>query len=255
MNNTKLHQKPLKAVIFDLGGVCVGSPFLAIATYEKAHHIPPHYINIAISASGPNGPFQKFERNEITLNEFLPAFGEELSKEKYLKIYQSWAVKKGIDISKYDLTKPFIIDGESLFKDMMIESSKVNVDMLNAIRILKEQTNYKIATITNNFAVPSSPSTPSTFNIPIPAHHQSRLSELMSLFDVTIESSVEGVRKPDPRIFQLCCKRLDLDPTECVFLDDIGENLKAAKQLGMKVISWFHSTTSFTISVMVINAA
>ena len=45
-----------------------------------------------------------------------------------------------------------------------------------------------------------------------------------------------GIRKPDPRIFQVACKELGVLPEECVFLDDIGLNLKSAKQLGMQTI-------------------
>jgi putative hydrolase of the HAD superfamily len=55
-------------------------------------------------------------------------------------------------------------------------------------------------------------------------------------FDVFIESAREGLRKPDPRIYQLACERLGLAPSEVVFLDDIGENLKPARRLGMTTI-------------------
>jgi putative hydrolase of the HAD superfamily len=55
-------------------------------------------------------------------------------------------------------------------------------------------------------------------------------------FDVFIESAREGLRKPDPRIYQLACERLRLGPCEVVFLDDIGENLKPARELGMTTI-------------------
>jgi putative hydrolase of the HAD superfamily len=55
-------------------------------------------------------------------------------------------------------------------------------------------------------------------------------------FDIFIESAREGLRKPDPRIYQLACQRLGLAPSEVVFLDDIGENLKPARRLGMTTI-------------------
>ena len=55
-------------------------------------------------------------------------------------------------------------------------------------------------------------------------------------FDVFIESSVEGLRKPDPAIYHLACERLGKTPAEVVFLDDIGSNLKAARALGMATI-------------------
>lgn len=55
-------------------------------------------------------------------------------------------------------------------------------------------------------------------------------------FDAFIESAVVGIRKPDPRIFELACETLGIEPQEAVFLDDIGINLKAARALGMTTI-------------------
>jgi epoxide hydrolase-like predicted phosphatase len=55
-------------------------------------------------------------------------------------------------------------------------------------------------------------------------------------FDAVVESAVEGMRKPDPRIYELACERLDVKPAEAIFLDDIGRNLKTARQLGMATI-------------------
>jgi len=59
---------------------------------------------------------------------------------------------------------------------------------------------------------------------------------VMALFDVIVESSVEGVRKPDPRIYEIACGRMDIAPDTCIFLDDLGINLKPAKALGMTTI-------------------
>jgi putative hydrolase of the HAD superfamily len=60
--------------------------------------------------------------------------------------------------------------------------------------------------------------------------------DLSSLFDAFIESSKVGLRKPDPRIYRLACDALGVAPAEAVFLDDIGRNLKAARELGMRTI-------------------
>ena len=59
---------------------------------------------------------------------------------------------------------------------------------------------------------------------------------LLPLFDVFLESSVEGLRKPDPRIYELVCERLGVPPEEAVFLDDIGANLKPARAMGMTTL-------------------
>jgi putative hydrolase of the HAD superfamily len=75
--------------------------------------------------------------------------------------------------------------------------------------------------LTNNFVT----------SVPRPAH-----AELFDLFDVVVESSVVGVRKPDPRFYLLACEALGIEPAAAVFLDDLGVNLKAARQLGMVTI-------------------
>jgi putative hydrolase of the HAD superfamily len=55
-------------------------------------------------------------------------------------------------------------------------------------------------------------------------------------FHAVVESAVEGIRKPDPRIYALVCERLDVVPDDCVFLDDLGMNLKPARAMGMTTI-------------------
>ena len=55
-------------------------------------------------------------------------------------------------------------------------------------------------------------------------------------FDVVVESSVEGLRKPDPRIYELVLDRLGVRAEESVFLDDLGINLKPARAMGMTTI-------------------
>ncbi len=71
-----------------------------------------------------------------------------------------------------------------------------------------------------------------TDNAAISGAHQ----EIMGLFDFVFESSKENVRKPDPKFYQLACKRGKVNPNEVIFLDDLGINLKPAKVLGMKTI-------------------
>jgi putative hydrolase of the HAD superfamily len=55
-------------------------------------------------------------------------------------------------------------------------------------------------------------------------------------FHAVVESAIEGIRKPDPRIYELVCERLDVTPDACVFLDDLGVNLKPARAMGMTTI-------------------
>jgi putative hydrolase of the HAD superfamily len=59
---------------------------------------------------------------------------------------------------------------------------------------------------------------------------------VMARFDVVLESSKLGVRKPEPAFYALACDQLGVEPDECVFLDDLGVNLKPARDMGMATI-------------------
>ena len=65
---------------------------------------------------------------------------------------------------------------------------------------------------------------------------RSEFGGLFESFDVIIESSTSGLRKPDPRVYQVACERLGIMPSEAVFLDDLGVNLKPARAMGMTTI-------------------
>jgi epoxide hydrolase-like predicted phosphatase len=70
--------------------------------------------------------------------------------------------------------------------------------------------------------------------------------DLDALFDAVVLSGELGVRKPDPEIYRTALERLDVAPGRCVFVDDLGGNLKPAKALGMTTIR--HTETSSTIA-------
>lgn len=93
--------------------------------------------------------------------------------------------------------------------------------MVAAIRACKST--YKTACLTNNF-------TRTEAVVPV------RVADVYALFDVVLESRELGVRKPDPRFYELACEALGVEPDECVFLDDLGINLKPARALGMRTI-------------------
>jgi putative hydrolase of the HAD superfamily len=81
--------------------------------------------------------------------------------------------------------------------------------------------NIKTAAITNNWKLPGD---------------QKRLGNAVAKrMDVIVESAVEGVRKPEPKIYELLCERLQVSPKNIVFLDDIGANLKPAAAMGMEM--------------------
>ena len=58
----------------------------------------------------------------------------------------------------------------------------------------------------------------------------------MARFDHVVESSKVGCRKPEPKFYTLACEMAGVAPAECVFLDDLGINLKPARQMGMTTI-------------------
>jgi putative hydrolase of the HAD superfamily len=92
--------------------------------------------------------------------------------------------------------------------------------MTAAIRRIRDE-GLRVGALTNNWARPDT----------------GTLREPGDLgFDVVVESAVEGIRKPDPRIYELICSRLDATPDTCVFLDDLGVNLKPARAMGMTTI-------------------
>jgi len=99
-------------------------------------------------------------------------------------------------------------------------SGEIRPQMVEAVRRCTER--LKTALLTNNF---------------IAVEPQAGgAAELFDLFHVVVESSKAGVRKPDPRFYELALEQLEVEPHETVFLDDLGINLKPARALGMQTI-------------------
>lgn len=182
----------LRAVIFDLGGVVLGSPLHAIARYEREHGLPAHFVNRVVANSGPQGAWSRLERGELPLESFFEAFEADCR-----------------------------FAGHEICARTLMEQMGANAQprpaMLAAIARLRGS-GHAVAALTNNWG--SSDGT----------------RALRPHFDVFVESCVEGLRKPDPRIYHLACERLAVAPEEAVFLDDIGSNLKAARALGLVTI-------------------
>ena len=82
----------------------------------------------------------------------------------------------------------------------------------------------KTGLLTNNYAPMES------------SERSAEIAEVLGWFDVVVESSVVGVRKPDPAFYSMACEALDVEPSACVFLDDLGVNLKPARAMGMTTI-------------------
>jgi putative hydrolase of the HAD superfamily len=72
------------------------------------------------------------------------------------------------------------------------------------------------------------------------------IAAIMARFDAVIESSKVGVRKPEPRFYEIACQALDVQPSQCVFLDDLGINLKPAAAMGMHTIKVLNADQAIT---------
>ncbi|KAJ3208103.1 hypothetical protein HDU82_002955 [Entophlyctis luteolus] len=217
---------PVKAVIFDLGGVVVSSPLEAIRQYERGLCLPKDFLNIAMYSRGSSGAFQRFERGELTLAQFLPAFAADLNDHAY-SVAQYAAFKK-ITFTLEDLPSPLVIDAQAVYSLMTGAAAVIDERMATAVSKLRESQKFKVVALTNNFAVAQSDMAPSEVLT------QKRLR---GMFDEYFESSVIGLRKPDIRIYTHVLNSLRVRAEECVFLDDIGANLKAAQGLGITTIS------------------
>jgi putative hydrolase of the HAD superfamily len=192
----------IEAVIWDFGGVFTTSPFEAFARYERAHGIPVGTIRKINSTNHENNAWAQFERSDIDIDGFDRIFADE-------------ARALGHHIPGKDV--------------LPLLSGDFRPEMIEALRRVK--TKFKTGCITNNMPTNTvaGPSTPA-------AGRSIYAREIMELFDALIESSKIGIRKPDPRIYQMMCDALGVQPAGCIFLDDLGPNLKPARAMGMTTI-------------------
>ncbi|NQY14544.1 MAG: HAD-IA family hydrolase [Henriciella sp.] len=191
----------LQAVIWDFGGVLTSSPFEAFTRYEAANGLPKDFVRSVNAVNIQENAWAKLERSEVTADQFDVLFRDE-----------SRAL--GHEVPGKDI--------------LGLLSGDVRPTVVEALKICK--THVKVGCITNNAPVGKGAGMSSD------ANKAAQVSEIMTLFDHVIESSKLGIRKPDPRIYALMCEALDVDPKHCVYLDDLGINLKPARAMGMHTI-------------------
>ncbi len=204
------YRAPYRAVVFDLGGVVLGSPLHAIQRYERHLGLARNAINRVVSETAPRGAWSRLERGELSMEAFYTAFEGDCRDA-------------GLEICT-----------RTMF-EWMAEESKPRNEMLAAIQAIRAR-GLRGGALTNNWATAEGSGSGSSGGREARAGPDDATRGLRDLFDVFIESSVEGLRKPDPRIYELACSRLGVTPAEVVFLDDIGANLKPARQLGLTTI-------------------
>jgi putative hydrolase of the HAD superfamily len=185
---------PIRAALFDFGGVISTSPFDSFARYERDHGLPDGFLRGLNATNHNTNAWARHERNEVSFDEFCDA-------------YEAEALAAG-----------WTIDAREV---MACLAGDIRPEMLEAIARCHER--LKTALITNNVAT-------------MTEGEDTMLTIVDGLFDVVVESSKTGLRKPDPRIYELTCEQLDVEPNEVVFLDDLGINLKPAAQMGMTTI-------------------
>lgn len=115
----------------------------------------------------------------------------------------------------------------------VLECLKTDVrpEMVKAVQRI--HLDYKTAVLTNNFLKGDSAGV-------------SMHGDVLDNFDAVIESAVVGVRKPDPEFYDIACTTVGVAADRCVFLDDLGINLKPARALGMRTIKVVSASQALT---------
>ena len=192
----------IRAVFWDFGGVITTSPFDSFNIYEESQNLPKDLIRTINSTNPDNNAWAKLERNEIDQEEFDSLF--EIESRQF-----------GHSISGKEV--------------LALLKGQIRPEMVKALREIKDKLIQ--GCLTNNIQSTEDQELEND-NAAMSGAHQ----EIMGLFDFVFESSKENVRKPDPKFYQLACKRGNVNPNEVIFLDDLGINLKPAKALGMRTI-------------------
>ena len=191
----------IKAVFWDFGGVITTSPFDSFNLYEEKHGLEKDFIRRVNSNNPDSNAWAKLERNQIDLSEFNDLFVNESTNLGY--------PIQGVDV-------------------ISLLQGQIRPEMIQALKAIKG--NLIQACLTNNIVSPETQLNDQNVSI------AGKNEEIMSLFDFVIASSEQNVRKPDPAFYDLALNRAGIKAEEAVFLDDLGINLKPARELGMHTI-------------------
>lgn len=194
--------KPFDAVLFDFGGVILTSPFEAFAHYEQVNDLPPDIIRTINATEPDRNAWARFERGDVDVDRFA-------------ELFEAEAAGRG-----------HAIDGHAVLE---LIKGEVRPEMVEALRRVKEA-GYVTACLTNNFRRGEASADLAG------GHGRADVDEVMAMFDEIVESSRVGVRKPEPRFYEIALELVDARADRCVFLDDLGVNLKPARAMGMATI-------------------
>src|SRR5438552_8913173 len=188
----------VEAVIWDFGGVLTSSPFEAFARFETERGRPADIIRRTNGANHLENAWAKCERAEVDI-------------EAFDQLFATVSLALGAEVRGREV--------------LPLLSGDLRPEMVDALKRIKQ--NFKTGCITNNLPANAIGST---------SGRSLYIAEVMVLFDHVIESAKIGLRKPDPRIYQTMVETLQVDPSRCVYLDDLGVNLKPAREMGMTTI-------------------
>jgi putative hydrolase of the HAD superfamily len=195
------HANSPRAVLWDFGGVILSSPFEAFNRYENEAGLPKDFIRSLNARNPDTNAWAKMERSEVSLEGFVALFEDEARQAGHQ------------------------VDG---WKILQALSGDIRPQMVEALRRCKAA--FRVACITNNM---KSGAGPGMARSPEKAR---AVADIMTLFEHVVESSKLGLRKPDPKIYSHACELLGVPPQDCVYLDDLGINLKPARAMGMRTI-------------------
>ena len=191
----------IQAVLWDFGGVILSSPFEAFNRYEAELGLPRDFIRRVNAVNADHNAWAQMERAEIGLDRFA-------------ELFEAEARALGGELSGHTV--------------IGLLSGQVRPEMVEALQRVRRH--YRIACITNNMPAGHGPSMTRS------AETAAQVAEIMTLFEHVVESSKLNMRKPDPRIYRHACELLGVAPERCVYLDDLGINLKPARAMGMATI-------------------
>ena len=156
----------------------------------------------------PEGLIRRINSTDSDTNAWARMERGELGLQEFAAAFEAEAAALG-----------YRVDGMAVLNGL---GGELRPAVAEAVRRCSER--LKTGLLTNNYAPMES------------SELSAEMAEVMGWFDVVVESSVVGVRKPDPAFYTMACEALEVEPSGCVFLDDLGVNLKPARAMGMTTI-------------------
>jgi putative hydrolase of the HAD superfamily len=191
----------IRAVLFDFGGVILSSPIDAFRAYERTAQLPAGFLQRLNTLDPDTNAWACMERGELDEDTFHARFEAEGRAQGYT------------------------FDSRTVLSQL---SGQLRPEMVDVVRTVR--TRYRVACLTNNMPLRFGPAMAAT------SQRAAEIAEVMALFEHVVESCKIGTRKPEPRFFSRACEIVGVAPEHCVFLDDLGINLKPARAMGMTTI-------------------